>query len=216
MNDDQSDLTIQCYVRTSVAAAPVDETIKTLRSYEEEGRVKRVLVDVWPDKVRVPEPTSHDRVLDVYRLFEEWADRQGVRLDPAFDRQTCTSQFTDNTWEEVITPVICVAVYREGELVGVYPHVDDGEVVTVGDALEHIEAGTVPTTASEDRSPSAETSPGACPACDGDLIDGQGLYTCPDCEWFGITTASGTYRRVDPPSRDRLVHHQGVPPNQAR
>lgn len=139
------EMTIKCYVRMSVAAEPVDETIQKLQAFDEEGLFERLLVNVWPDKVRLPESTSHDRVVDTYRLFKDWADEHGVRLDPAFTRQRCTSQFTGKTWEELITPVICLAVYDDGSLVGVYPHLDDDEVVTVRDALTGLEAGRLPT-----------------------------------------------------------------------
>lgn len=197
--------TVRCYVRTSVAAEPVDEAVKTLRTCEEEGRVDRLLVDVWPDSVRLPDPASHDRVVDAYRLFREWAEDQGVDLDPAFIRRECRSQFTGAAWEELITPVICLAVYREGELVGVYPHTDDGEVVTVGDALAGIETGALPAPAADGSHQTGSSGLGTCPVCGGDLVDGQGLYLCTGCAWLGVATGPRGYRRVQGPRGEPLL-----------
>lgn len=198
-------MVVRCYVRASVAAEPPDETIKRLRALETAGRIQRLHVEVWPDKVRLPEHTAHDRIVDTYRLFERWAENNGVNLEPAFARRDCESVFENASWQELILPVICLAVYRDGEFVGVYPHSDGGETVTVRDALAGIETGTLPTPTSEERWQPVAPSPGLCPECRGDLVNGQGLYLCPDCEWSGIATPTGSYRELEELFRERSV-----------
>jgi len=205
VNRSSSELVVRCYVRASVAAEPPDETIKRLRAQETAGRIERMHVEVWPDKIRLSDRTSNDRIVDTYRLFERWADNNGVDLEPAFVWRNCESVFTNSSWEELILPVICLAVYRDGEFVAVYPHSNGGETVTVRDALAGIETEILPTPASGERRQPVTPSPGPCPDCRGDLINGQGLYLCPGCGWAGIATSTRSYRQVEELLRDRVV-----------
>jgi hypothetical protein len=187
-----SEATVRCYVRPSVAPEPVAETVERLRSLGATGRVGRVLVEAWPGRV-LPESTTGERVADTYRLFREWADDHDLGLTPAFGRRRCRSAYTDTTWEELVTPVVCLAVHDHGRLVAVYPHTDEDAVVTVGDALDAIEGGTLAGSTDRDwgdaDAASEPATATACPGCGGSLLNGQGLYVCPDCGWSGTRAA---------------------------
>jgi len=200
-----SELVVRCHVRASVAAEPPDETIKRLRTHEASGRIERMHVEVWPEKIRLPERTSHDRIVDTYRLFERWAEEEGVDLEPAFTSRSCESVFSNSSWEELILPVICLAAYRNGTIVGIYPHSSDEKTVTVRDALAGIESGKLPTPDGGGRS--ATPTPGRCPDCRGGMVNGQGLYVCPDCDWHGIATSNRSYRSIGEllPDRSRNI-----------
>nr|WP_066384709.1 HTH domain-containing protein [Halalkalicoccus paucihalophilus] len=75
--------------------------------------------------------------------FEQWATQQGYTLRPAFDwRSTDSAGDGKSQRREIVTPLITLAVYTEGEddLQAVYPHVDGEDVRTIHDGVEMLES----------------------------------------------------------------------------
>lgn len=53
------------------------------------------------------------------------------------------------------------------------------------------------------------SSSGVCPGCESALVNGQGLYHCPECGWSG--TSQGTaYFDLVPPERSAAESDEGV------
>lgn len=132
----------QLYCRTSTStAAAVDRYHDELARLRSMGVVDEVDVTSWSSRVDLG-GSSDDVAASAFEEFSEWGEDEDVALEPAFNVQTYESEFTGESGTRLITPVACLAVYRDGDLVDVYPHVDGGEVRTVEDGIEEIEAST--------------------------------------------------------------------------
>lgn len=194
----ESELTAVCYVRAPLLLEPVDRQVETLRACESEGSVDTMLLRSWPDKVTVSQGSSDREVLRVVDRFEEWADERGVTVRPPFKRRTVSSPVTDETKEVLVTPLICLALYHDERLIGVFPHSAGDETYTTTEAIAELRTDEIPTPLGESTVGEVAGS-NRCPDCDGFLVDGQGLFTCLDCEWVGVLTGDG---RLAPADRD--------------
>ncbi|MFC7076519.1 HTH domain-containing protein [Haloarcula halophila] len=105
---------------------------------------------------RVPVEDCGDRLeRDRYNEFAAWAREEGVRLAPFFDTRTCYSMQTGRKREELVMPVMCVAVYEDGDLRQVAPVAGDDGPISVDDCLTDLTAHT------ETRRPNTRTVPTA-------------------------------------------------------
>lgn len=125
-----------CRASTTTASA-IDRYHGDLTSLEATGVVDDVEVVTWPSRIELS-TGSESRGARAYDEFVEWADRTGRRLAPAFDVESYESTFTGESGTALVTPIACVAAYRDGDLAAVFPHVEDGEVVDVEDGIERL------------------------------------------------------------------------------
>ena len=192
------DLTVQVYVRPELLLEPVDSKIETLQTLEAEGDVDGLMLHYWPSKVELSADPPHSEAIDAYERFERWAEASGVEISPPFSVRTRSSEITGEERTVLSTPVVCLAVYEAGRLIGVYPHSDGDRTHSVGEAIAAVRTGQLPTKRPEPTAPGVsitnETSgPGApvnsstgekqCsgPDCDGLLANVQGLLVCCEC-----------------------------------
>lgn len=190
MHDQSTETTIVCHARTPLVLDPIEERVERARDCEERtDLVDRVVVRSWPDTVRFDDDGPHREVLEEFRRFESWAERRGVSIRPPFETRTRTSVVEDDGVEVLVTPVLCLAVYRDERLVSVYPHSEGEETYTVADALDRLEADELPRPL--EAAPPDLASTTSCPDCDADLVNGQGLFICPDCAWTGTLSQEG-------------------------
>lgn len=191
-----SEITLVCYARASLLPDSVDRQVETLQAYEAEGLIDTVLRRSWPDRIALGDTGPHQEAIEVFEQFDRWATQQGVSIRPPFDVRTTTSLITDETKEVLVMPGMCLAVYRNQQLIGVYPHSTAADTYTVTEALAALRTGELQSTLlreeAEEPSPD-ETTPSAttCPDCGGSLINGQGLFACGECGWIGTVTAAG-------------------------
>ena len=185
-------ITAVCHVRAPLLLEPIDRQVETLRACETEGTIDELLLRSWPKEVAIDDANPHQEVLETFDRFREWADRREVSIEPPFTRRTTTSQMTGETTELLVTPLLCLEVYVDDELVGIFPHSGDDETYTTNEAIATLRSGGLPTPFEEDLA--TETSrPGECPDCGGSLVDGQGLFACSSCGWTGIIEETGQY-----------------------
>lgn len=130
-----TDIRIECYVRAAPVGAPVDETIKTLREYDQRDVIEGFTVDVWPDEVALTGETKEMALIEEYRRFQIWAEQAGVSLQPAFRIREQATLVSDQPARTLVLPMVCLAIYADGELVTVVPHRTDETTYTVKDAL---------------------------------------------------------------------------------
>lgn len=121
--DPQGDLTVDCYTRSTVPSALV-ETVSTvierLQRLHDQGSIAEYQVTHWPpercavaegDDAR--EPTRDELVVE----FEQWADRHGYTLEPAFRREEIPSSplrmGADDTRDRVRVPFVALALYDD-------------------------------------------------------------------------------------------------------
>lgn len=191
-------ITAVCYVRAPLLLEPVDRQVETLQACESEGTVDDLLLRSWPKEVALDDSTPHQEVLETYDRLTAWADRQGVSVEPPFRQRTTSSQVTGETTELLVTPLLCLEVYADDELIGVFPHSADDETHTTDEAIATLRTGDLPTplageTTIEEETTIEGTTLGDCPTCGGSLVDGQGLFACSDCGWIGTVTGTGQY-----------------------
>ncbi|SDR41666.1 HTH domain-containing protein [Natronobacterium texcoconense] len=198
----ESPITIVCHVRAPLLLEPVDSQVETLQACESEGTVDDLLLRSWPKEVTRSETSPHQEVLETFERFESWADRRGVSIRPPFRERTRTS-LTGETRELLMTPLLCLEVYEDDELVGVFPHSDDetDETATTDEAIATLRTGEVPTPLGELPTESAGENDGTCPDCGDQLVDGQGLFACRECGWLGTVDDAGQFVSQESPTR---------------
>jgi len=104
-------------------------------SLRQQGLVDSVDVTYWHRLSTGLDPRETSDI----EAMEQWADESGCSLVPAFDRHDRHSAFLGD--DSVVTlPIVCVACWEGGDLVGVYPHVGPCGHCTVADGLDRIEA----------------------------------------------------------------------------
>ena len=187
MHDPTAETTLVCHARTPLVFDPVEERVERAQALEDGDVVDAVVVRSWPETVRL-EDGPHREVIEEYRRYEEWADRRGVSVTPPFETRTRSSIVDDDGVDVLVTPVLSLALYRDERLVSVFPHAEDGEQYTVDAALERLEGGDLPRPlGGRPDVPDARR----CPECEAALLNGQGLFICPDCAWTGSFAAEG-------------------------
>lgn len=206
------ELTVACHVRAPLVLDPVDSKVETLRTCEENGDIGDLILQSWSDKVSLEENSPHEEVVDRFERFELWADAHGVSVRPPFSIQTTASLASDTPKRVLVTPILCLALYHDSQLLGVYPHSDGENTYTATDAIAELRTGTLPTLlgtaeptasdSSEDtdaesledaHSPSTDRttritdrnapSPTVCPDCENMLTNVQGILSCTGCDW---------------------------------
>jgi hypothetical protein len=154
---------------------------RQLRRFEDTGQVASVEVNVWGECVQWLRDTEDrtDRVPSTgirttYRRFEEWATAAGYDLEPGFDRSTRTSLVSPESHEVIVFPLLCLAVYVEGDVHAVFPCLTESRVWTLEDGLaildptqppswsdfetSHEKSGRTPNHKCSDRTSTAESS----------------------------------------------------------
>lgn len=188
MYDPETETTVVCHTRTPLVFDPVEARIERARNLEDGDLVDTVVLRSWPETVRFDDDSPHREVVEEFERFDEWADRRGVSVRPPFETRTRTSMVEDGGVDVLVTPVLCLAVYREERLVSVFPHSDGESTYSVERALDRLEADQLPRPLRGSADvPDAET----CPECDAALVNGQGLFVCPDCGWSGTLADEG-------------------------
>ncbi len=118
--------------------------IEQLETLDAEGRIAAYEIHIWTKAIRLRGPLEgtsyYQRVLEHVEAFQQWADDEPVRLNPAFKIQTVDCEITDETYRVLSLPSICIAVYKDGELCAVYPHSTDGTLRTASSCLNELEA----------------------------------------------------------------------------
>lgn len=116
--------------------------IGRLESLVERGDVDRVKRQAWAHELT---PDADDDWCEearaTYSRFWTWAREHDRTLEPAFGTRTVSSMVSDETYEVITFPVLCVAVYADGVLVQVAPSTDPetNTTYTVTDCLEDLE-----------------------------------------------------------------------------
>jgi hypothetical protein len=203
MSDETPGITAVCHVRAPLLLEPVDAQVETLQACEAEGAIDDLLLRSWPKEVALSEESPHQEALENYERFRRWAAERGVSVRPPFRERSTTSQVTGRTRERLVMPLLCLELYAGDDLIGVFPHTDEGtdETYTTDDAIATLRTGEIPTplgSATDKASPST-----TCPDCDGSLVDGQGLFACPDCGWVGTVAETGGLEARPARTRDR-------------
>lgn len=121
----------------------VESRLQELRC---QGVFDGVETTVWEKRVPVSGDSCPEK--SRYNEFAEWATDAGVCLAPFFDTRECYSFDTGEKRRELVMPVLCLAVYDDGELTQVAPFARGGAPHSIEDYLDDIETGREPIPAS--------------------------------------------------------------------
>jgi hypothetical protein len=122
-----------CGPRTSV--------IDRLSSMAAADAIGGFSVETWPDELPVSEHTEHSQVVERYKEFLMWAEENDRSITPPFQRRTVSPLIGES--RDVLTlPIMCLAVYEDDSLAGVYPNTDGDETTSVVDYLERYDLAT--------------------------------------------------------------------------
>lgn len=179
-NESYNRKTVSIHTRPTLLIDPVDAKITTLESLSANGVIDDVAMHSWPAEVPVDDREQFGDVLATFSLFSDWADLNDVSVRPPFAVRTKRSSITDESTTVLSTPVMSLAVYVDDRLQWVYPHTDGETTHTVTDGVARIKTGELPW-----RKPvPVEDTPrclDACDACQGGLVNVQGVLACRDC-----------------------------------
>jgi hypothetical protein len=144
MTDTDGDTAQRAELRVRAGVQPgSQQPIRTIREELEDlvdaGHLDDVETIVWGR--RIPLDPDHDEartLLDTFQRFRGWALRNGAELAPAFRVHEVTSIDVDESYPVVTVPMACLALYDDGDVVAVYPHCRNGDVVTLQDGLDRL------------------------------------------------------------------------------
>jgi hypothetical protein len=121
--------------------------LSRLRELATEGPLGDLSVRSWGRFVDASPPEAGaDRPIRArIAEFYEWADRSGHSLAPAFRRCERSTMLAPSGTEVIRLPLVCVAMYDDDRLVGVFPCSTDGETNTVPECVDRLERGDTPT-----------------------------------------------------------------------
>lgn len=130
----------ELYVRADLpkpARTCRESTVEGLEQCLTSGRLEDVSVTSWSKRVPIDSGETLERTC--YDRFSAWADDHGVRLGPSWGTRECYSPETGERRRELVTPVLCLALYdADDELVCVAPHADGTNTVTVVECLDRL------------------------------------------------------------------------------
>ena len=194
MHDSSTETTLVCHARTPLIFDPVEARVERAQELEGGDLVDNVVVRSWPETVRLDDDGPHREVVEEYRRYEEWAERRGVTVSPPFETRTRSSIVEEEGIDVLVTPVLCLALYRDERLVSVFPHAEGDESYDVEAALDRLERGELPRPlGGRAEAPDARH----CPECEAPLLNGQGLFICPDCAWTGTAGTDSELEAVE-------------------
>ncbi|MDY7081766.1 MAG: HTH domain-containing protein [Halobacteria archaeon] len=136
-DEDGAGLKISIFARSFGSARAQANVVERIKKLGDAGKIDGYETQLWPGKV---ESSVKCEALDKFEIFEEWADENGITLEPYFKRENVYSSFTDDEKEIVVFPTVCVSVYEDGELLEVYPHSDGSHRYSVDDYLSFLES----------------------------------------------------------------------------
>lgn len=118
--------------------------LERLDALDAAGQIQDYDVHIWSKEISVSGPLEgtsyYQHVFEHVSAFQQWARSHSVELNVAFKLQSLECEITDETFQVLTLPSICLAVYENNDLAGVYPHVDGEQVRTINDGLETLEA----------------------------------------------------------------------------
>lgn len=117
------------------------QVLNRVKRLEANGMFSESIVAGEWQRIRTRAEDARDAALTVHGEFEDWAERNGFSLEPAFERRTQSYVGLNRVDEVVVFPVIALAIYEGDRIAGVFPCTDEDRAYTVGDALDAFERG---------------------------------------------------------------------------
>jgi len=149
-DSEQPGRTVKLFLRADPelgCEAQKQAVLERLEELEAEGRIDTYEIHIWTKEIRISGPLEgtsyYQMVFDHFTAFQQWADRESVKLKSAFKIQSVDCKITNETYSVLSLPSICLAVYEDSDLCAVYPHTDDDASRTVTNCLDTLETENV-------------------------------------------------------------------------
>ena len=149
--DDNQRRTVRLFVRADPELGcekQKQRVLDRLDELEASARIDDYDVNVWTKAIRIAGPlertTYYRRVFNHFTAFQQWAVEESVALKSAFNVEAVDCEITGETYRVLSLPCLCLAVYEDGDLCGVYPHVDGETTRTIRHCLDELEASSRP------------------------------------------------------------------------
>lgn len=140
------DSRIELFVKT---LAPVenyeaqDHLVSTLTELEEHDVLGDFTITVWGDRICTDGELSTidcgKHIVETIGDFYAFAADEGISISQFFTNRTVNSSLSGQSFNCIVPPNQCTAMYQDDKLVGVFPCVIDGDPYTVRDAVEQLE-----------------------------------------------------------------------------
>lgn len=125
------------------APAPDEARRSQERVFERLRDLERVHVEThkWPMRVVLERDADvrAERALASYTEFDDWAHAHHMDLSPFFNVHE-SHWFTGEVTNELLFPMLCLAVYDDDELVDVYPRMDGTHTVSISQFIDRLES----------------------------------------------------------------------------
>lgn len=132
------------------------QTLAPVENYDSQGRLVSALTDlrdedalgdlsltVWGNRIctdgELSTVDSGKHIVDSIADFYSFAAEKDVGISPFFRTRTVDSSMSGQRFKSIVPPSQCAAMYQNGELVGVFPCVIDGDAYSVRDAIEQLQ-----------------------------------------------------------------------------
>lgn len=139
---------VELYVRS---LAPCGEwttqeaIVERLLDLERRDRIEAVDLWVWGNAVCLDGSAARighgAHVSERIRTFYEWCRDTPASLDPFFTRSAVESSLSAESFDRVVPPHRCLALYAETDLTAVYPCAVGDEAVSLEAGLDALERG---------------------------------------------------------------------------
>lgn len=135
---DNGGLVMRLWTRRPVCG-PRTTVIDRLSALRTAGAIDDFSVNTWPEEIALAGENRETDLLETIDQLEAWAADHGLSLRPPFGTRT-SSLLVGGSEEVLLTPMLLLAVYEDGELIGVYPCTDGEYTWTVSEFLDGVEA----------------------------------------------------------------------------
>lgn len=137
---------VELYVRSlapSGTRSTQEAIVNRLLDLERNGTLDEIDLTVWGNAVCLDGASARvgvgSRVADKIRDFYGWCEDKRASLDPFFTRSSVDSSITGDSFDRVVPPHRCLAIYVGDELQKLYPCMVDGNVRSLEDGLRMLE-----------------------------------------------------------------------------
>lgn len=146
------------YVRSSAPSHEREGTvIDALEALADADVFEAVEVNTWPEKVSLNAAGQIGReFVEAFRTFDAWAEEHDVDICPPFVVREQHSSITQERDEVLVTPTLCLSLWDDAELAGVYPCSHGDRVTSVEDLLAFLQDDVAGESADDDATEPAE------------------------------------------------------------
>ena len=139
-----TDLRAVVYVRARPAnKRQRDEILDALHECFEDELISDLQVRIWPKSISLIHKPGSSAVVSELKRIKEWAEQNGVSLQPALETEEVHSSITGEHDRILRLPSVCIVLQQADEPIGVFPCTDGERTVTVSRVVDALRTGRI-------------------------------------------------------------------------